>query len=196
MYQLGMVAIGGGQRPSIFSAPLQSQFQAGPSLGDPAYYMAADDAQTSYVNGKAAIAEYDSLIGRAAKIANKSSRDEIVKDYGLNEPDNKDKSLYMRNATASCVAQADAFTPTAYEQGFPSHGPCRGRVVKLRNFIDDLRSDVRDAENTYGILPEPVVITQYLPGAAAPAAGTNWTIPIAVGVGGLAIAALLGAFKG
>lgn len=194
MYQLGMVAIGGGARPSMFVAPLQSQFHVGYSLGGPSLGVTAQEA---YVNAKAAIADYDQLVGRAARIANKTSRDEIVKTYGLNEPDNKDKSLYMRNATASCVAQADAFSPVAYEQGFPSHGPCIGRVTKLQNFIDDMKSDVRNAENTYGILPEPVVITQYVnvPGQAAPGT-TNWTIPIAVGVGGLAIAALLGAFRG
>jgi hypothetical protein len=200
MYQLGMVLIGHGNggRGSFFSQPQSDAFRVGPALGYQPRYQLGVTAQEAYVNGKAEIAEFDSLVARTAKIANKAVRDQIVKDYGLNEPENKDKALYMRNATASCVATADSYTPVAYEQGFPNHGPCIGRVTKLRNFNGNFRSEVRDAENTYGILPEPVVITQYLPGQAAPAAagGTNWTLPVVIGGGAIVIAALLGAFGG
>lgn len=201
MYQLGMVLIGHGNggRSSFFSTPQSDAFRVGPALGyQPALgarYQLGLTAQESYVEGKAEISLFDDLVGRVARIANKTVRDQIVKDYGLNEPENKDKAFYMRNATASCVARADSFSPIAYEEGFPDRGPCKGRVTKLHNANRDLRSEVVEAETTYGILPEPVVITQYLPGGA-PAAGTNWTLPVVIGGGAIVIAALLGAFSG
>jgi hypothetical protein len=195
MYQLGMVLIGHGNggRSSFFSSPQSDAFRVGPALGYQPRYQLGVTAQEAYVNGKAEIAEFDNLVARTARIANKTVRDQIVKDYGLNEPENKEKALYMRNATANCVAEADKYTPVAYEQGFPNHGPCIGRVTKLRNWSSDFRAEIRDAETTYGILPEPVVITQYLPGQAAPS-GTNWTLPVVIGGGAIVIAALLGAF--
>lgn len=193
MIQLGMVAIGGGNgsRSSIFSSQLAGQFRVGPSLG---YYAMGATAQESYVGAQAAIQAFDNLVGRTARIANKTVRDQIVQDYGLTDPGNKDKAMYMRQALASDVANADKYTPVAYEQGFPSTGPARGRVTKLMNFNSDYKNAVQDAEVTYGILPEPVVITQYLPGQTTQAP-INWTIPVVVGAGALLTAALLGVFK-
>lgn len=191
MYNLGMVMIGGsgtGTRPSFFSGSVSDNFGlAGPVLGQ--------DAQQFYVNAKNAIAKYDSLVQRVARVANKTVRDQLISDYGLSEPSNKDKSMYMRNALASDVANAEKFSPIAYEEGFPTHGPARGRVTKLNNFDSDLENAVKDAEVTYGILPEPVVIEKVVtvPGAST---GTNWTIPLVVAAGGIGVAALLGVFSG
>ena len=190
MYNLGMVMIGGSGtsiRPPLFSNSVVDNFGlAGPVLGQ--------DAQQFYVNGKNAIAKFDSLVQRVARVANKTVRDQLIADYGLSDPSNKNKAMYMRNALASDVANAEKFSPIAYEEGFPTHGPARGRVTKLNNFDSDLESAVKDAEVTYGILPEPVVIEKLVtvPGAS----GTNWTIPLVVAAGGIGVAALLGVFSG
>lgn len=193
MYNLGMVMIGGSGtsiRPSLFATSVMDSFgMGGPVLGQ--------DAQTYYTNAKSEIAQFDQLISRTQRIANKTVRDQIASDYGLNDPTNKDKAMYMRNALASDVANAEKFTPLAYEEGFPTHGPARGRVNKLHNFNSDFRHAVENAETTYGILPEPQVIEKLVtvPGAAAPG-GTNWTIPLVVAGSGIAIAAILGVFGG
>lgn len=190
MVQLGMVQISGG-RSSFFSTPVSGQFQlngqapwlAGPMLGQ--------TAQDYYVRAKAAIAQFDQLLARTARIANQTAREQIVKDFGLNDPANKDLAQYMRNALAGDVADADKYAPVSYEEGFPNHGPSRGRVSKLESFNSDFQSAVKYAEETYGILPEPVVITK----TVTVAGQTNWVLPVAVGAGALGIAWLFGAFK-
>lgn len=192
MYNLGMVMIGGSGasiRPSLFSTSVVDNFGlAGASLGQ--------NAQAYYVNAKSDIAKFDSLVNRVARIANQTLRDQLVSDYGLNDPSNNNKALYMRNALASDVGNAEKFTPIAYEEGFPVRGPSRGRVSKLESFNNDLESAVKDAEITYGILPEPQIITKIVTVPGASTGGTNWTIPIVVAGGGIAVAALLGVFSG
>jgi hypothetical protein len=157
------------------------------------YNLGQTDAQGFYVEAKNQIAQFDQLAAIVPRISNKQVRDQLVSDYGLLEPTNKDKALYMRNALASDVANAEKFTPIAYEEGFPTHGPARGRVTKLRNFNGDFRSAVKDAEAMYELLPTPQVITKTV---TTPGGGTNWTVPLLVAGGGVAIAALLGVFGG
>jgi len=189
MYDLGMVMIGGSggmSRPSFFSGGVMDSF------GVAGYNLGQNDAQQYYVDAKNLISEFDQLAVIVPRISNKVVRDQIATDYGLNDPTNKDKAMYMRNALASDVANAEKYTPIAYEQGFPTHGPARGRVTKLRNFNGDFRGAVKDAEALYELLPTPQVIekTVTVPG------GTNWTIPLVVAGGGIAVAALLGVFGG
>ncbi len=147
--------------------------------------LAQTTAQDFYNNAIQEIQKFDSIQARAAKIANKAARDQIIDTYGLNDPTNKDKAMYMRGALASDVANAQAYTPIAYEQGFPTHGPARGRVTKLHNFNRDFNADVTAAETQYGILPEPVVIERVV---TTPAAAED-ILPYVL-VGGAALAAL------
>jgi hypothetical protein len=151
----------------------------------PRHFLAQTTAQDFYNNAIQEIQKFDSIQARAAKIANKAARDQIIDTYGLNDPTNKDKAMYMRGALASDVANAQAYTPIAYEQGFPTHGPARGRVTKLHNFNRDFNADVTAAETQYGILPEPVVIERVV---TTPAAAED-ILPYVL-VGGAALAAL------
>lgn len=191
MYNLGMVMIGGsggvGNRSSLFSASVMDNF------GVAGYNLGQNDAQQYYVDAKNLIAEFDQLAAIVPRISAIQVRNQIASDYGLNDPTDKDKAMYMRNALASDVANAEKYTPIAYEQGFPTHGPARGRVTKLRNFIGDFRGAVKDAEAQYSLLPTPQVIEKTV---TVPGGGTNWTIPLVVAGGGIAVAALLGVFSG
>jgi hypothetical protein len=204
MYAYGLplnrVAISGsnGPRASLFAPAAKEIFGLG-AVAAPAprrylgqNFATLNTAQDYYAAAQQVIARYDSLVGRVAKLANKADRDRIISDYGLNEPANKDKSGYMRQALASCVAEVQKYSPLAYEQGFPTHGPCRGRVQKLKDFANDLESEVQTSEMTYGILPEPVVIERLVTGPSAPSSSI---VPYVV-VGGVAVAALaaLGVF--
>jgi hypothetical protein len=188
MYNLGMVMIGGsggGPRASLFSNGFVDNFGLSGS------YLGQADAQQSYVKAKAEIAEFDQLVNRTKKIANKMVREQIALDNGLNDPSNSDKAMYMRNALASDVASADAHVPVAYEEGFPSHGPSRGRVTKLNDFLSDFRHSVENAEAMYDTLPEPQIIEKIVT-----VSGTNWAIPAVVLAGGIGMAAILGLFSG
>lgn len=213
---LNQVAISGsnGPRASLFAPAAKEIFGLGtPAPGPRRYYGMAhrmylgqvewrpltlpvmSTAQDFYnASVQTVIPAYDALVARVAKLANKADRDRIISDYGLNEPTNKNKSGYMRVALASDVANAQKYSPIAYEEGFPTHGPSRGRVTKLVNYVNDLGPDITTSEATYGILPEPVVIERLVtvPGAAA---SSSNVVPYVV-VGGLAVVALaaLGVF--
>ena len=188
---IARVAISGsnGPRAPLFGSAAKEIFGLG-GYGLQSYAPAprrrflGQQAQDFYNNAIQEIQKFDSIQARAAKIANKSARDTIIDTYGLNDPTNKDKAMYMRGALASDVANAQKFTPIAYEEGFPTHGPARGRVTKLHNFNRDFEADVKSAEDQYGILPEPVVIERVVttPGATD-------VLPYVL-VGGAALAAL------
>lgn len=153
-------------------------------------------AQDSYNAALPEMARFDAIKNRALRIANKTERDRIISEYGLNDPTNRDLAQYMRDATFSCVSEAQKYQPIAYEQGFPAKGPCRGRVTKLRNFNSDFESEVRAAEEQYGILPEPVIIERIVtvPGAAAQAGMTGPLPYMIAGAGLLVVLAIIGVF--
>ncbi len=175
----------GGARSAVFGPGAGNIFDFGGSAPRMAGRRMGQTAQDFYNNAIPQIQKFDQLVTRTQKIANKASRDQIINDYGLNDPTNTDKAQYMRNALASDIANAQKYTPIAYEQGFPTHGPARGRVTKLQNFNADFEGAVKTAEDTYGILPEPVVIERVV---TAPGAAMDY-VPYVL-VGGAAIAAL------
>lgn len=195
MHQLGIAAIAGNRtRPSMFSMNAVETFSAGRMGG----FTLGQTGQQIYARAKTALAKFDALVVRTQKIANKMAREQVIKDYGLQESTNKDKALYMRNAVAGNVAEVDSYTPPNYLIYETRKGPDAGRVDKLEAFDRDFSSAVTDAENTYGILPEPVIIERLVMTAGAPAesSGTpNWVIPVAVVAAGLGLAAIFGVFK-
>jgi hypothetical protein len=188
-----------GSRSAMFGGSVGNFFSLGAQMPQyqpayappPARYYMGQTAQDYYNRARPEIQKFDTLVERTKRIAGKNARDTVIADYGLTEAANKDKALYMRNALASDVAGAEKYSPVAYEEGFPSRGPSRGRVDKLRSFNSDFEGAVKAAEDMYGILPEPVVIerTVEVPGAAPS------IVPYVV-IGGLGIAALfaLGVF--
>ena len=190
---INRVAISGSNSPRapLFSSAAKEIFGMngyglrGYAPAPPRRFLAQTTAQDFYNNAIQEIQKFDSIQARAAKIANKSARDTIIDTYGLNNPTDNNKAMYMRGALASDVANAQKYTPLAYEEGFPTHGPARGRVTKLHNFNRDFDADVTAAETQYGILPEPVVIERVVTTAGAP----EDILPYVL-VGGAALAAL------
>lgn len=131
-----------------------------------------------FQQAKAEIARFDSLVQRTMRIANKTVRDQIISDFGLNDPNNKDKAQYVRDAMASEVSRADA--PNYYF--FTSPGPQRNRPAKLAALNQDFESAVKSAEITYGILPEPITNT------ITNTIESPLTMPILIGAGIVAVA--------
>lgn len=185
MVQLGLVRIGGAGlgRTSLFSAPLSEQFRGGPAMeGLFSFY----SDQQYYDMAKAAVASFDRLSQRVSKIADKAARDAIINQYALNV-DSPGTGLGYRNLVASWIAKADATGDPG--DGFADddkHG--RAATDTLSSFDTKISSDVQDAELKYGILQTPAVVL--------PQQGSNWTIPIVAVGGAVAIAAILGLFKG
>jgi hypothetical protein len=174
----------------MFNVSATDSFQLGsPSM--PTRASLGATGQDIYENGKKQIAIFDGLVERTKRIANKTARDLVIDSFGLAEPDNKDKALYMRNATAYSISQADSYTPINYYV-FEGPGPAKGRPAKLASFNSDFQSAVKDAELTYGILPEPVVIERTTTLSETPA----WVLPVTIGAIAVAGLAVLGVFKG
>lgn len=195
-YQINRVAISGshGPRASLFAPATKEIFGLGATMGfNPvlaAIALGQQQAQDYYNDAKQEISKWDMLVSRVAKMGigapGKEYRDKVIADFGLAEPTNKDKGQYMRNALATDVANADRYSPTpAYEEGFPSHGPSRGRVKKLRNFNSDLADAITYGETNYGINPEPVVIERLVQGPSAPGS-SPW--PYVIVGGGVVVA--------
>lgn len=185
------VAISGahGPRSPMFGGAANDFFGMGAST--PAYrpsyarYAMGQTAQDAYQTAKREIARFDALVERTKRIAGKVARDTVISDFGLSEPENKDKALYMRNALAFDVADAEKYTPVAYEQGFPAQGPSRGRVAKLQSFNQSFEAAVTNGENTTGILPEPVVIEKVVTVAGAVPSFVPYVVVGAIGVAAL-----------
>lgn len=197
-YQINRVAISGsnGPRASLFAPVAREVFGLGGVMGfNPqlAAIALGQTAETYYTDAKKEIAKFDTLVDRVARLANKAIRDQMIEDYGLTDPSNKDKALYMRGALASDVAQADRFRlPSGeipYNQGFPERGPSRGRVDKLHDWNRGLGREVQYAETTYGVLPEPVVIERVV---TVPGEGTSPWPYLVVGAGVVAALAVAG----
>lgn len=190
MYDFGMAMIPGGSqlRPSLFGGMGgfgSRTVMNGPVLGQ--------SEQQWYAEAKSQVAKFDQLVERTRRIANRDAREELVSDYGLDDPTNREKGLYTRNGVESNIVRAESYTPINYV--LYSKREITNRVGRLQDYTSDFARDVKYAEDTYGILPEPVVIERIVtvPGAAAP---TNWTVPLVIAGGGVILAAALGLFSG
>jgi hypothetical protein len=178
MIGLRMVAIAGAQasRTSSFLGGAKDVFSPGN------YYLGATDQQM-YQQAKDLVVQFDQLVERTKRIANQTAREQVIKDYGLDDPTNRDKAQYMRNAVASDIAQVESYSPPNYLI-YEAKGPAKSRPTKLADFITSFHSDVQNAETQYGILPAPVEITKYVTLSQVP-----W-VPILV-VGGVAMVGLV-----
>lgn len=192
MIPLRMAAIGGfsGPRGSMFQGTVTDSFRLG-SPSNPAQASLGATGQSIYEDAKKQIASFDDLVERTKRIGNRQSREEIADTFGLSEPDNKDKALYMRNATAYSLSQADSYTPINYYV-FEGPGPAKGRPTKLGYFNADFAKAVKYAEDTYGSLPQPQVIERTTTISQVP----GWVLPVAIGSVAIAALAALGVFKG
>jgi hypothetical protein len=160
---------------------------AGPIMG-----YTLEEGRRYYEEAKAAVARFDDLAIRASKIAYKPVRDEIISEYGLLEPGNKDKALYMRGSLQEYVAEVEASTPLNYYVFITDTSRPRNRLNWLQNTDQNFEAAVKDAERTYGSTPEPQVIIKEVPGPAGPTVATDLTVPILIGASAVALALIFG----
>lgn len=187
MVPMQMASIGGfnGPRGSLFHGSATDSFRMGsPALG------ANMVGQERYNEARKQLATFDSLVERAKRIANKQAREDVINTFGLSQPDNKDKALYMRNAVAYDLSNAESYTPINYDI-YTSPGPAKSRPAKLKDFNSDFESAVKYAETTYGSLPEPVVIERTTTINQTP----GWVLPVTIGAVAIAGLAVFGVFS-
>jgi len=160
---------------------------AGPTLG-----LSLEDGKRMYQDAKAAVAKFDMLADRASKIAYKPTRDEIIAEYGLLEPNNRDKAFQWRNALQEYVAQVEASTPPNYYVFIQDTTRPRNRLEWVTKADADLERSVTEAEATYGSLPEPQVVIKEIQVPGAAVAGTDYTVPLLIGAGAVTLALIFG----
>ena len=160
-----------------------------PHARGPVMGLSLEDGKRMYEEAKAAVAKFDALADRASKIAYKPTRDEIISEFGLLEPNNRDKALQWRNALQEYVAQVEASTPPNYYVFIQDTTRPRNRLDWVKRADTDLERAVKDAEATYGSLPEPQVIIKEIQVPGAPVAGgTDYTVPLLIGAGAVTLA--------
>lgn len=163
-----------------------------PQVRGPFMGLSLEDGKRMYEESKAEIAKFDQLAYQASRIAYKPTRDDIVSEFGLLEPDNNDKALNQRNDLQQYVAEVEKSTPPNYYVFIQDTTRPRNRLDRVKNANVALARAVDDATRTYGLLEEPQVIIKEIqvPGAAAPSSGTDLTVPILIGAGAVTIALL------
>lgn len=148
-----------------------------------------------YQRAKAAVAKYDNLFARAQRVANKTASQEILASLG--DRTVPGTAAYRYATVVSDVAtDVEAYRPPNYNAYQLKRR--QDRIVELEGFNRDFESMVVNAEQSYGILPAPEVIERervvtrevQVPGAPAP--GPDYTTPILVAGGAVALAFLLG----
>lgn len=194
MVPMRMASIGGfnGPRGSLFHGSATDSFRLG-SPSHPGQASLGDAGQEIYAEAKKQVAVFDSLVERTRRLANKQSRESIIEEFGLAEPANKDKAFYERNATAGNIAQAESYTPVN-TYIFTGPGPAKNRPGRLKSWNSEFKDAVKYSEDTYGSLPEPVVIERVTTTTVSETPG--WVLPVTIGAVGIAALAAFGVFGG
>lgn len=193
MIPLRMASIGGfnGPRGTMFHGSATDSFSVGRiSLGSAEQLGVNTTGLARYDLAQKELSKYDNLLERVKHIANKTAREQIIDDYGLSEPDNKDKSLYARNVVASDLANAESYTPINYDI-YTAPGPAKNRPGRLKDFNSDFAKDVQYAEDTYGSLPDAQIIERTTTVSQVP----GWVMPVTIGALAVAGLAAFGVFS-
>lgn len=168
--------------PSIFNSSLVQSVGFHPTLAGG--FRLGETPAEWYSRAKAAIATFDNLLTRASMIAARSEREKIIGWVGTAA--NADTPAY-RYATVKSDLQTDveAYTPPAINAYQVERRT--NRIEKLDEINEKFEAQVASAENLYGKLPEPV-IRETIVNLPAESTGSNWTLPIAIGGGAIAVA--------
>lgn len=157
----------------------------GPIMG-----LSLEDGRRMYEDAKREIAKFDVIADRASKINYKPSRDEIVAEYGLLEPNNRDRALGWRNALQEYVTEVEK-VPGAlnYYVFIQDTTRPRNRLKYVTDANVTFEKDVTSAGDVYGYAPEPQVIIKEV---QVPGQATDLTVPLLIGAGAVALALIFG----
>lgn len=196
MYQRPIMFVpisGNGARPSLFGSSVAQVPGFHPTLAG-GYWM-GQTPQEWYGRAKAAVAKFDELLTRTSRVASKTERDAILAWVGTAAQDGT--PAYRYATVKSDLTDVERFTPPAVQDYQLERR--QSRVTKLEDFNKEFETKVSTAEAAHGRLPEPTVIEReriVSPAAAPAAAGTDWTMPLIVGGGAVAVALLVSLLAG
>lgn len=196
MYQRPIMLVpisGNGFRPSLFGSSIVQGNGFHPTLSGGYWLGQAVTPKGWYSRAKAAVAKFEQLLSRTSRIASATERDNILAWVGPTGSVDTPRERY--GTVVENIGYVESFTPIDYEKYGISR--LQNRVTKLESYNTEFESKVVNAETAHGRLTEPAVIERpriVTPGVAP--TGTNWTLPILVGGGALAIALAVTLIKG
>lgn len=180
---------GNSLKPSVFATSIADGrgLHARPSMG------AADLGQqgtSNYDRAKRQVAKFDAFLETTRKIANKAVREDIFATH-VGDPENRESGIYQRNVVAGNIAEAEGFTPVN-TLVFTQAAVAR-HLDRLDSSNNGFERAVENAEATWGLLPEPVIIErERIIQVTGPTPA--WVTPVLVVGVAVAGAALLGLF--
>lgn len=170
-------------RPSLFAEVGPYAFRG--SLGSASL---GQTPQEWYRRAKDALAKFDGLLNRLARVANQTERENILRWVGTSAQEDTPAERYA-SVKSDLQTDVEAYTPpnvNAYQVVRRTR-----RIEKLEDFNREFEAKVSNAETVYGKLPEPVVIEREKLVQAPGAGGMNWTLPLVVGGGAVVVALAL-----
>ena len=196
MFQLGISMVpvsGNGVRPSLFGGTVEQARSFHPTMSQGSW-MGQTAPADWYRRAKEGISKFDVYLTRTSYIANQTERNRVLAWMG--SASTLDSPAYRYASVQGDLQQdVEAFTPPAI--GAYQVPRRQNRIKKLESVNSEFESMVVNAENVYGKLSQPIVIEREriltVPGAEA---CTNWTLPLLVGGGAVAVAILVNAFMG
>jgi hypothetical protein len=168
---------GNGFRPSLF----------GNSVNDHRVFYLGLTAIDWFNRAQAAVAKYDGLLARAKAIAAASERDAVLSWIG--SASDQESPAYRYAAVAEDVD----FAGQGENMDHYVKTHVQNRVPKLEAFNNELETKVRVAEMVTGGTPTPTP-TGTTPAGRTPtpvAAKTDWTLPLVIGGGAIAVAIIV-----
>jgi hypothetical protein len=172
--------------PSLFNASVVQSTGFHPTLAGGSWLGQTPDEW--YRRAKTAIAKFDNLLTRTSMIAAKVEREKILK--WVDTAATTDSPAYRYATVKSDLASAESFTPVSVQD----YGVERrtNRIEKLESINTDFEEMVTTAENTYGKLPEPTIVNrETIVQLPAETTGSNWTLPLLIGGGAIAVALVI-----
>lgn len=194
MYQHPIMLVpisGNGFRPSLFGSSIVQSNGFHPTLSGE--YGLGVTAIEWYNRARAAVAKFEQLLARTSRIASATERDNILAWVGPLRSVDTPRERY--DTVVENISYVEGFTPINYDAYDKSR--LQNRVTKLESFNTEFETKVANAQTVHGRLPEQTVIEReriVTPGAAA--AKTDWTLPLLVGGGAIAIALAVTLIKG
>ncbi len=180
MLTIEQVPISGNRvRPSLFGASVHRTSTFHPTAARSSSLGQASPGDW-YNRATTAMQQYQQLYARLGYIANDAERNRIVAFLG--DPAKSGTPAYRYaavNADATAAARGGTLDPY-------SNPNVTDRVAALEDSVKQFDSMVSSAEASFGRLAQPVNLTQQPAGAPA-AAPTDYTTPILIGAGVIAL---------
>lgn len=143
----------------------------------------------NFAKAKTAVASYDTLWDRTQKLDDSATRDALAGKYH-SAGDNPESPLYLRNSLAYRITASESVKAGVDYAPFDAEA-VKAQIAKLEASVAEWRPLVDNAEEDFGVLPEPAPVT---PSEVTPIAAPKSSLALEVGLGIAAVIAFMVGF--